>query len=73
MITTIALFASILGAWLVADHNVKGYYIWLISNLLWSVDSVSRGDIQQTILWLYFVATCIIGIRKWKNKGENNG
>lgn len=65
-ITTIALVGSVLGAWMVARHDKMGFYVWLIANTLWLYDSVSRGDVQQSILWIYYNITCVVGIRSWK-------
>jgi len=67
MITTLALFGSVAGAWLVARHDKRGFYVWLIANTFWLWDSWGRGDMQQSILWIYYNFTCIIGIRSWKS------
>jgi nicotinamide riboside transporter PnuC len=66
VITTLALIGSVVGAWLVARHDIRGYFIWIFANILWVADSLGRGDIQQTILWLYYIFTCFIGIYSWR-------
>jgi hypothetical protein len=63
--TTFALMGSVIGAWLVAKHNVAGFYIWLVANTLWLIDSVGRGDVNQSILWIYYTVTCVVGIKSW--------
>lgn len=65
--TTLALFGSMGGALLVARQHKSGFYVWLVSNMLWLNDSYARGDIQQSVLWIYYNITCIIGIRTWKS------
>jgi hypothetical protein len=70
MITTLALIGSVVGAWMVARHNKNGFYVWLVANTLWLYDSWGRGDVEQSLLWIYYNATCIIGIVSWKN-GNN--
>jgi hypothetical protein len=68
MITTIALAGSIIGALLIAEKKISGFYFWSVANTLWLIDSIGRSDVQQSILWFYYLITCALGIYSWGKK-----
>jgi len=66
MFTLIALFGSIVGSWLIAKQNRNGFYLWIIANTFWLINSIGRGDITQGTLWVYNDITCVIGLLTWR-------
>lgn len=68
MITNIALILSMLGSFLISCKDKNGFYVWIISNILWFYDSINRYDIQQAFLWIFYLCNCIIGLYIWNNK-----
>lgn len=59
-----ALVLSIIGAWRVARGGSTGFKVWIVSNLLWLTDSLGRYDVWQSILWGYYIITCVLAIRR---------
>lgn len=68
MITTIALFLSIFGSILISFKIKNGFIFWSISNIIWLYDSYLRTDINQAILWSFYLSNCIIGFYIWGKK-----
>ena len=66
IIKIIAVFLSMLGAYLVAFNDKKkrliGFSIWIISNIIWIIDSLSTANYIQTYLWIFYLGVCIFGI-----------
>lgn len=66
MFTWLAMFLSMAGAYYVGEHKVRGFYIWLVANMIWLTDSILRYDIPQSCLWIFYNYTAYRGIRTWK-------
>lgn len=63
-----ASVTSIIGAVLVARKSVLGFYLWLVSNVIWLIVDVMIGLWEQVPIWLAFTATSAYGIINWKPK-----
>ena len=68
----IATSLSIIGAILNAKKSIHGYWVWIISNLLWMVLALIRQDIAQAVLWIVYVVISIYGIYCWAKKGKKD-
>jgi hypothetical protein len=66
-LSIIALILSILGAIYtsskVKSKRLMGFILWLGSNLSWLYLSLNRLDFIQSILWLFYLLTCVRGIK----------
>lgn len=64
MIFTIALIGSMVGSILIAskhaNHRIYASIIWFIANCIWLSGSISEGDINQSMLWVFYNIMCII-------------
>lgn len=64
MIFTIALLGSMLGSIFIASSKPKNRIvasiIWFIANCIWLSGSISEGNIEQSILWIFYNGTCIL-------------
>jgi len=67
MLKVFALLCSVSGAALVAKNSKKsrlqGFIIWIASNIIWIIDSIAMANYTQTLLWVFYLITCINGIR----------
>ena len=61
----IAMIWSLVGCILINYHNVYGFYLWMISNTLWIINSIITKQYAQTIMFIVFLITCIQGIYLW--------
>lgn len=59
---------SILGAVLNAKLNIKGFYVWVIANLLWVAYDIYLGAYAQAALFCVYTGISIWGIKKWREK-----
>lgn len=67
----VAVVLSATGSYLVALNDKKkrliGFSIWIISNIIWTVDSIMMVNYTQTVLWIYYNLMCLLGIKNnWK-------
>lgn len=67
----VAVVLSATGSYLVALNDKKkrliGFSIWIISNIIWTIDSIMMVNYTQTILWIYYNLMCLLGIKNnWK-------
>jgi len=62
----IALILSIIGSILVASNNKHkrfiGFLMWIIANILWINDAFIRRDSYQSILWIFYLLTAMLGL-----------
>jgi len=65
ILQTTALVLSLTGAYLVASKNKSkrhhGFLLWIFSNLLWFMFSIS---IQQSIMWLAYLTFAFKGYKE---------
>jgi len=64
MIFTIALILSMAGSIYIASDKPKNRIIasiiWFMANCIWLSGSIADGNIQQSILWIFYNTTCIL-------------
>ena len=70
MLEVLSVLTGIGGAILNAKLKVSGFYLWLISNVILFVLSVSHGLYGIAILQTFYAGTCIYGICQWKNAAD---
>ena len=67
----VAVILSAAGSYLVALNDKKkrlfGFSIWIVSNVIWTADSIMMVNYTQTVLWIYYNLMCLLGIKNnWK-------
>lgn len=72
VISNIALFLSLAGAWLISRLCIRGYWLWIIGNIIWVYLAAERNDTSQIILFVIYTYLCFNGIKNWR-KGVING
>ena len=60
----------IIGCWLLARKERKGFYLNTVGNFMYGVQSVIMTNMSLWVLSLLLGAINIYGIIKWKSKGE---
>jgi len=64
----IATILSIVGGTLVASTNdnvqVKGYYLWFVSNLMWVGYFIYNRDVWPFILYALYFTITVLALRK---------
>lgn len=61
--TLMALF----GAYLNSIGNVKGFYIWIVTNLIFAIHNYMIYEYSQMILFLSYLIISVNGIFQSKN------
>ena len=61
IVRIIALLCSVAGAYYTSNLKKRGYVVWAVADMIWFVDAVFRNDIQQCILWMYFIIMSFYG------------
>ena len=63
----LAVCLSATGSYLVAEKTPQkrliGFSVWIVSNIIWTVDSIMYQNYTQTILWVYYNVMCLLGIK----------
>ena len=70
MLEVLSVLTGIGGAILNAKLKVSGFYLWLVSNVILFVLSVSHGLYGIALLQTFYAGTCIYGICQWNNAAE---
>ena len=65
-ISWILTIIAITGTWLNTCKDVRGFYLWLASNLSFSVINFSSGMYAQGFLFGVYTILAIIGIQRWR-------
>lgn len=58
---------AITGTWLNTCKDVRGFYLWLVSNLSFSLINFYSGMYAQGFLFGVYTILAIIGIQKWRS------
>ena len=70
----IGLPASVIGAYFVASgirkYRLFAFCIWIIANIIWLINSLIISDYTQSMLWIFYILTCLIGIKNNVKKNE---
>lgn len=67
--STIALMLSIMGNVFINEkHVILGYYVWIISNILWVIVGLTATDrnIPQILMYVLYTVLNIRGIFNWR-------
>jgi nicotinamide riboside transporter PnuC len=68
-VTAIAVFGTVLNA----KGNIKGFYVWLVSNFCFAIYNYYTHSYAQMVLFMLYCATSVWGIFEWrKNKRSIN-
>ena len=65
-LTWLVAIASLIGAFLNARKNVKGFYIWVVTNLCWVAYDIYISQYAQAFLFLAYMGISIYGIVTWR-------
>lgn len=71
-LSALCTLLSMAGAYLVAKDRVLGYYLWVGSNSGWLLFATICGVWEQVPLWLFYLATTIIGIRTSRRRSASS-
>lgn len=69
----VCMCASLFGAWLNAQQDRRGFYVWICTNLVWVVVDVSAGVYSQAALMMVYCGICVYGLVCWKRRGYGTG
>jgi len=77
IITLTATILSMVGGILNAKQDIRGFYLWIPSNLIWIVADFHKGIYFQALLFLYYFGTAVYGVYAlkkitYKNQVDNN-
>lgn len=67
-ISWILTIIAITGTWLNTNKDIRGYYLWLVSNLSFSCINFANGMYAQGFLFSVYAILAIIGIQKWRSE-----
>lgn len=67
----IATALSLTGNLLVNKKRVEGFYVWIISNVLWVIIALRGSDMAQVVLFLCYAILNAHGIISWKRSSSN--
>ena len=74
VITWIVSFLALTGTILNANRNKNGFYLWLGTNLFWTIVDFKAGLYAQSALFFAYTLLAIKGIVTWTQKeNEENG
>ena len=67
ILSWIATGISLCGNLLVNRQKIQGFYIWIVSNVLWlAIIASSTANYGQMALYLIYTITSVQGIFNWK-------
>lgn len=62
------LFVTLLGAYLNSQKNIKGFYLWVISNTYFFAYNLVITEYSQAILFIVYLVITLNGLRVWAAK-----
>lgn len=66
IIQWLAVFLSLCGNFFINKKNIVGYYLWLITDIVFFIFAVYNKNYPQIFLFLIYTLFCIHGIYKWR-------
>lgn len=66
MIDIIATILSILGAIINAQEKIEGFYIWIVSNVLWTIYCIDSNQIPLGLTFIVYIGISAYGIKEWR-------
>jgi len=73
MLYWLTSIAALVGVWLNIKKHVSCFYIWAVTNVIWTYADFSHGIYSQATLQAVYFMLAIYGIHKWKNRKLING
>ena len=70
IVSWILTIVSVAGAILNARKSIIGFYIWIVSNIAWSILDFSVGLPAQGYLFIVYTIITSYGIYQWRKKKE---
>ncbi len=67
-LTWILVIISIYAKILIIEHKVKGFYLWIVVDILWIWYNFYIGAQAQAFLMLVYIFFSLYGIYEWNNK-----
>jgi len=64
----VALVLGVVGIVFNAFRNIKGFHIWIVSNILFIYLAIKQGNWAQASFFIACTFACIFGIYKWRRK-----
>ena len=71
IITWSLTFLSLLGAFLNARMDIRGFYIWIISNVGWIIINIYKEIYAGAALFIVYTAISAYGIYSWRIGGKD--
>jgi nicotinamide mononucleotide transporter len=65
-ISWILTACALYGTWLNANQSKNGFWWWLITDILFSMQFVSEGLYAQAFLFFVYSILAVRGLVKWK-------
>lgn len=65
-ITYLMAVASMIGTVANSFQKKWCFYVWFCTNLFWIIYNLKIRQYAQMLLYIFNLATCVIGILKWK-------
>lgn len=68
LVTWIVSLLALLGTILNAEKHRAGFYLWLVTNLFWTIYDFKIGAYAQGTLFFAYFLLAIRGLIVWKKK-----
>ena len=65
----IEIFAAVLGligSWLISEKDIRGYYVWIASNIAAMITQYESGLYVMVAMFLIYTIINIRGVLNWK-------
>jgi len=70
MLELTATILSLIGNFLVARKNHFGFYIWILSNVVWIVFDMQHKMFSQMTMFIVYTALNIYGLYHWRKESK---
>jgi nicotinamide riboside transporter PnuC len=61
--------ASLVAVWINIQRHVACFWIWAVTNAVWTFADATHGLLPQAALQLVYFGLSIYGIAKWRDHG----
>lgn len=68
LVQALLILTGVVGQFLVARLDVRGFYCWIVSNALLIWISVSVGNYGMVVLYAFYTLTCVYSIYEWRKR-----
>ena len=66
-------FASLFGVWLNIKKRVACFWIWALTNAVWTYADLEHGIYPQAALQAAYFLLALYGILKWSTRSRSKG